>query len=32
MVKQKGPRKAGRQKDEVDSKKSQRKAFTQRKT
>jgi hypothetical protein len=31
MMKEKGPRKAGRQQDEVDSKKSKKKAFTQRK-
>ena len=29
MVKEKGPRKAGRQQDEVDGKKSKKKAFTQ---
>jgi hypothetical protein len=32
MVKRKGPRKAGRQQDGVDSKKRKKKAFTQKKT
>jgi hypothetical protein len=31
MMKEKGPRKAGRQQDEVDSKKSKKKSFMQRK-